>query len=631
MSKPENHLYEFGSFRLDEAERLLLRDGVPVPLEPKVFDTLLQLIRNRGRLLEKGELMDRVWSDAAVEEGSLTRNISTLRRALGDGENGLRYIETVPRRGYRFVAGVRDLGGGRPAAVQGDARAAAESPAGGRCANLRRCRSVAAAAVAGLAVVAAVVAGAYLTRGGKPPIASVAVLPFANAGDDPNVEYLSDGIAENLINNLSQLPQLKVIARSSAFEFKGREVDPEEVARAVGAEAIVTGKIVQRGEDLRISVELVNTGDGTQMWGEQYQRRASDLQAVQAEISRAIAENLRLRLTGVQERRLSKRATENARAYQLYLTGMFHMRRGNLDGYRNALDYLQQAVTLDPNFALAFAGMPTVYSNLAATGSLHPAEALARSKAAAQKALELDGTLAEAHNGLAVIRRQEWDWQGAESSIKRAIELNPNLAAAHHNYAIYLAITGRTAEALEENRRAQELDPFKLSFKGTEAYFLLSARMYDEAQQVFQNVIRMQPDYALAHAGLGHTYAAKGVYAEAVSEFRAAGSLYGGVACGQIDLGYAHALSGRRGEALAILSKLKGGKEYVSPARLAMLYAALGDKEAAFRSLERAYAERDSQLQKLQVDPRYHGLRSDPRFADLLRRMGLAPHSYPAG
>jgi TolB-like protein/Flp pilus assembly protein TadD len=485
--------------------------------------------------------------------------------------------------------------------------------------------------VAGLAVVTAVVAGAYLTRGGKPPIASVAVLPFANAGDDPNVEYLSDGIAENLINNLSQLPQLKVIARSSAFEFKGREVDPEEVARAVGAEAIVTGKIVQRGEDLRISVELVNTGDGTQMWGEQYHRRASDLQAVQAEISRAIAENLRLRLTGVQERRLSKRSTENARAYQLYLTGMFHMRRGNLDGYRNALDYLQQAVTLDPNFALAFAGMPTVYSNLAATGALHPAEALARSKAAAQKALELDGTLAEAHNGLAVIRRQEWDWQGAESSIKRAIELNPNLAAAHHNYAIYLAITGRTAEALEENRRAQELDPFKLSFKGTEAYFLLSARMYDEAQQVFQNVIRMQPDYALAHAGLGHAYAAKGVYAEAVSEFRAAGSLYGGVACGQIDLGYAHALSGRRGEALAILSKLKGGKEYVSPARLAMLYAALGDKEAAFRSLERAYAERDSQLQKLQVDPRYDGLRSDPRFADLLRRMGLAPHSYPAG
>lgn len=626
MSRPEKHLYEFGPFRLDASERLLLRDGEPVPLEPKVFDTLVLLVRNGGHLLEKGELLNLVWPDAVVEEGSLTRNISALRRALGEGEDGLRYIETVPRRGYRFVAGVRELGDESPDPAHAKPVGAkhAAGGAGGRAAGGKWHKSGALITVLGLVIAASVLAYLYLARGGKTAINSVAVLPFANASDDPNMEYLSDGIAENLINNLSQLPQLKVIARSSAFRYKGREVDPDEVAREVGVGAIVTGRIVQRGEDLQISVELVNTGDRTQMWGEQYHRRASDIQAVQAEISRAVAEKLRLRLTGVQERQLNRRATENAQAYQLYLTGMFHMRKGNLDGYRKALDFFDQAVTLDPDFALAFASMPAVYSNLASTGGLDSAEALAKGKAAAQRALELDGTLAEAHNGLAVIRRQEWDWEGAEESFRRAIELNPNLAAAHGNYAIHLAITGRTAEALSKNRRAQELDPFKISFKGIEGGILLSARMYDEALQVFQNVVRMQPDYALAHVGLGHTYAAKGRYAEAVNEFRTASSLYGEVTNGLIDLGYAYAMSGRRDEALAILNKLEKSKEYVSPAGLAMLHAALGDKEAAFRWLERAYAGRDAQLQNLKVDPRCDSLRSDPRFSDLLRRMRLA-------
>jgi TolB-like protein/DNA-binding winged helix-turn-helix (wHTH) protein/tetratricopeptide (TPR) repeat protein len=658
MSRPEKHLYEFGPFRLDAAEHLLLRDGEPVPLEPKVFDTLVLLIRNSGHLLEKDELMNQVWPDAVVEEGSLTRNISTLRRALGDGENGLRYIETVPRRGYRFVASVTGLGAESPDSVKGrnagaqtvaeekekysrqeadrsDSSGKATAASTGeivasrapqtdhRAGNIKRYRKVAVVAATGLVIAIAIVTYSYITRSGKSAIDSVAVLPFANAGNDPNMEYLSDGIAENLINNLSQLPQLKVIARSSAFMYKGKEVDPQEVARAVGVEALVTGRIVQRGDNLQISVELMNTSDKTQMWGEQYHRRASDLQAVQAEISRAIAEKLRLRLTGTQEQQLAKRATGNAPAYQLYLAGMFQMRKGNLEGYKKALDYFDQAVTLDPHFALAFASMPAVYSNLASTSGLDPREALARGKAAARKALELDGTLAEAHNGLAVINRQEWDWPGAESEFKRAIELNPNLAAAHGNYSIYLAIMGRTTEALAENRRAQELDPFKISFKGIEGGILLSARLYDEALQVFQNVIRMQPDHPLAHTGLGQTYVAKGMYAEAINEFQTANSLYGDVTNGLIDLGCAYAISGNREEALAILNKLRASEKYVSPAGLAMLYAALGDKEAAFQWLERAYVAHDSQLQNLKVDPRCDSLRSDPRFADLLRRMRL--------
>jgi TolB-like protein/DNA-binding winged helix-turn-helix (wHTH) protein/Flp pilus assembly protein TadD len=675
MSRPEKQLYEFGPFRVDPAERLLLREGEPVPLEPKVFDTLVLLIRNSGHLLGKEELMSEVWPDAVVEEGSLTRNISTLRRALGDGENGLRYIETVPRRGYRFVASVGEVGVespgtvkggqagarvtagggetysrggvGRPdgndeaAAATGGARTAVEgskgSPArteeaitlpptraGERTGEAGRYRSVAVVAAVGLFIAVAAAAYSYLGRGGEAAINSVAVLPFANAGGDPNIEYLSDGIAEYLINNLSQLPQLKVIARSSAFMYKGKEVDPQEVARALGIGAIVAGRIVRRGDNLEISVELVNAGDKTQMWGEQYQRRAADLQAVQTEISRAIAEKLRLRLTGAQERQLTRRATDNPQAYQLYLAGLFHARKGNMEGVRKALDYLNQAVVLDPNFALAFASMPAVYSNLADMSGLEPGEAIARGRAAAQRALELDGTLAEAHNGLAVIKRQEWDWPGAESEFKRAIELNPNFAAAHGNYALFLAVTGRTAEALAENKRAQELDPLRISFKAVEGGILFSARMYDEALQAFRNVIRMQPDYAFAHSGLGQTYLAKGMYAEAVNEFKTVSSLYGGAPGGLIDLGYTYAVSGERDEALAVLNRLKTSKEYVSPTGLAVLYAALGDREAAFKSLERAYAARDSQLQYLKVDPRCDSLRSDPRFEDLLRRMGIA-------
>lgn len=644
MIKPEKHLYEFGPFRLDPAERLLLRDGEPVPLEPKVFDTLVLLIRNSGRLLRKDELLSEVWPDAVVEEGSLTRNISTLRRALGDGENGLRYIETVPRRGYRFVASVSEMGdesldpvkkkragaqtanesGNEPIARAGQAVRSLPLRAGYHAGVIKRYKSGAAVAAVGLAIAVAIITYGYLARSGKTAIDSVAVLPFANASSDPDMEYLSDGITEYLINNLSQLPQLKVIARSSAFMYKGREVEPQEVAQALGVRAIVTGRIVQRGDNLEISVELINTSDKTRMWGEQYRRRATDLQDVQADISRAVAEKLRLRLTGAEERQLTKRATDSPQAYQLYLAGLLHARRGNLEGFKKALDYLDQAVVLDPNFALAFAAMPAIYSNLADINGLDPAEAVARGRAAAEKALELDEMLAEAHNGLAVIKRHEWDWPGAESEFKRAIELNPNLAAAHSNYALFLAVMGRTAEALAENKRAQELDPLRISFKGVEGGILFSAGLYDEALQVFQNVIRMQPDYALAHSGLGRTYAAKGMYAEAVNEFRTAIRLYGETPSGLIDLGHAYAMSGERGEALAILNKLTMSKEYVSPAGLAVLYAALGDKEMAFESLERAYVTHDSQLQYLKVDPRCDSLRSDPRFADLLRRMRLA-------
>ena len=660
----DENIHLFADFTLDLARGCLLCAGEPVHLRPQSYEVLKYLAENKGRLIGKDKLIEMVWQGRAVTDDALVQCLMEVRQALG--AKGKLYVRNVRGRGYIFdpetskrqkLEGnsiwteqvdllkvvVEDeeemshVGETEPTAAQpagltaraatsataGASAAHTESSAGYVVSKIMRHQRAAAIALMMLALTAAGVV--YFTRfaSREHGIRSVAVLPFASGSGDPNLEYLSDGLSENLIDRLSQLPGVKVIARSSSFKYKGKEVDPQEAARSLGVEALVLGRVVQRGDELQVRAELVDARAGTQVWGEQYSRKAADLQAVQEEMARTISEKLRLRLTGTQQQQLTKRVTENSQAYQFYLNGLFHARKGNMEGFKKALDYFDQAVALDPNFALAFASMPAVYFNLAATSGLDPKEAMVRGKAAAQKALELDGTLAEAHNGLAVIKRYEWDWSGAESEFKRAIELNPNLAGAHSNYALYLAGMGRTAESLAENKRAQELDPLRISFKGNEGGTLFSARRYDEALQVFQNVIEMQPDYAFAHIGLGHTYVAKGMYAEAINEYQTAISLYGEVTNGLIDLGYAYAMSGKRDEALAILNKLKTSKEYVSPGGLAVLYAGLGDKEAALHALERAYSAHDPQLQSLKADPRYDSLHSDPRFQDLLRRVGL--------
>ncbi|MDQ3687995.1 MAG: tetratricopeptide repeat protein, partial [Acidobacteriota bacterium] len=463
----------------------------------------------------------------------------------------------------------------------------------------------------------------YFAKSGTAAINSVAVLPFVNVSKDPNTEYLSDGISESLIDTLSQLPGLKVIARSSTFRYKGKEIDPEEVAKTLGVGAIVTGRVVQRGDQLQVRAELVDAREGTQLWGEQYTRRAADLQTVQSEISREIAEKLRLRLTGAEEQRLAKRATENPEGYQLYLNGLFYMRKGGVEDVRKALDYYNRAAALDPQFALAHAGVADSYRWLANNSLLDPKEAAAKGKAAAQKALGIDDQLAEAHLALAGFATDEWDWAGAEREHRRTIELNPNLAQARHRYSQYLSSVGRFDEALREIKRAQELDPLRVTLKGQEGIILFFARRYDEAIQQLQNALRLEPENAVTLIYLGYTYAAKGQYAEAVEAYQKAISVEGENTSTLCYLGHAYARSGKRDEALAVLDKLKRTKEYVSPAELAILYVGLGDKEAALGSLKSAYASRDLQLQYLKVEPSYDPLRSDPRFQDLVRRVGL--------
>jgi TolB-like protein/DNA-binding winged helix-turn-helix (wHTH) protein/Tfp pilus assembly protein PilF len=642
MSTRPQHLYEFGPYRLDTAEQLLLRDGEPVPLTPKSFETLLALVERSGHLVEKDELMKVVWSDAFVEESNLTNNVYALRKLLGPGENGRSYIETVPKRGYRFTAPVKELSAEalvvekrtltrvvtEEAVTDASPResliGAGEALAVAHVPSPAALRSKWPWLLITLLAVAMGIGGFYIYRSRTTtppsPIQSIAVLPFKNESGNPDVEYLSDGVTESLINSLSQLPQLKVIARNSSFEYKGKDVNPQDVSRALGVHAILLGNVIQRDDNLVLSVELIDTRDKTQIWGDRYTRKATDVQALQEEIARTISEKLRLKLTGAQEQQLTKRATQNPQAYQLYLNGLFYRRKNGNEDLRKALEYYKQAVTLDPRFALAFAGMADTHNSLNSRGVVDPKEASAHARTAVEEALELDETLAEAHIELANLKTFEWDWPGAEREYKRAIELNSNLAWAHITYGNYLMAMERHTEALAEIKRAQELDPLG-GGRRREAVALLVARRYDEAIEKLRQMIELEPESSFAHAQLAITYAEKGMYAEAIAE---AQKVDWNITQDQIYLGYVFAKAGKRREALAILNKLKSTKKYVSPAELAILYAGLGDKEGALALLQRAYDEHDLQLKDLRIGLGYGSLRSDPRFQDLLRRVGLS-------
>ncbi len=480
-----------------------------------------------------------------------------------------------------------------------------------------------------IATVAYFVYSNYGNRGDKTSIdstagiRSIAVLPFANVNDNPDMEYLSDGISESLINSLSQLPQLKVIARSSSFKYKGRDADPETVAKALSVEGILTGRVTQRGENLLISVELMDARDRTQVWGEQYNRKATDLLQVQAEISREIAERLRLRLSVGEQQQLSKRETATPEAYELLLRGRFQWRKGGTEDWKKATEYYNQAIVVDPAYALAYAELSVSYSNLAHNSILDPKEFLPRAEVAALRALALDETLADAHLALANLKLNAWEWTAAEGEYKRAIELNPNFAEAYRWYSAYLTVTGRHEQSIARIRRARELDPLSIIVNADLGSNLFFARHYDEAIEAVKKTLELDPNFPLAHAYLGYIYAAKGMYPEAIAEQQEAIKLGLGGPSGQIYLGAAYARSGEREKAKTILKQLQTSKEYVSPGELAILYGSLGEREQAFASLEKAYAAHDLQLQYLGADPAFDPLRSDPRFRDLMRRIGL--------
>ncbi len=482
------------------------------------------------------------------------------------------------------------------------------------------------AAVAVVAVIVASVAAfvyySYFVR--RPAgITSVAVLPFTNLSGDPNMDYLADGLSESLINNLSQLPSLKVISRGSSFKYKGKEVDPQEVAKALGVEAIVTGRVMQRGDQMQVSAELVNASDKTQMWGEQFNRKTTDALMVQMEIAQQIAAKLRSRLTTTEQQQLVKDAKVNPEAYELMLKGRFYLTKNNVDSQWKGIECFNQAIALDGKYASPYAELARAYRWLGANSVVDPKEVRPKAEAAVRKALESDEGLADAHYVLAILYMDEWNWAGAERENKRAIELNPNLSIAHSNYSRFLSNLSRHDQAIQEARKARELDPLSVGTNLNLGYVLFFSRQYNQAVEHFKNALEMDPNNVISHEMLGLTYSAMGKYNEAIAEYKECLRLADKLPGAECYLVYALSKAGQRDEAEKVLKHLETTKDYVSPAELAIAYAGLGQKEQALSSLERGYIADDLQMQFLGADPHYDGLRSEPRFKELMRKVGL--------
>jgi serine/threonine-protein kinase len=460
------------------------------------------------------------------------------------------------------------------------------------------------------------------------PIESLAVLPFANASTDPETEYLSDGITESLINRLSQLPDVRVISRASVFRYKGREQDPGTIARELGVRAIVTGRVTQRGDRLSIASELVDTRDNRQLWGERYDRKFADVLAVQEEITRQIAENLRLRLTGEQEAQLTKRSTANPEAYQAYLKGFHHARKVTIADLDKGMAHFRQALALDPNYAPAHAGLAYCYILWLADWYMPAKEAFRRGKEAALKAVELDPSLSEGHTFLAMARfLYDYDWAGAEEELRRATELNPADAMAHHFYAIFLGARGGFEVGEQETRRALELDPLSIETNHMVGWNFYFSRRYDDAIKQLRYTLELDPTYFFAEMFLGMAHEQKGQFRQAVAAFERARKLTAEAGPPEIlaDLVHSHAMAGDRAAAMKVLDELKSlmTRRYVSRHDLAIVYLALGDREQALDWLEKAYEDRNWYMPWINLEPRLDPLRSEPRFQALLRRMNF--------
>lgn len=639
----------FDGFTLDLTRGCLLRGGQEVKLRPKPFEALKFLVENPGRLISKTELIEVIWPDTAVTDDSLVQCLMEVRRALGDDAQQI--IKTVPRRGYIFDRPVSDTASIAQVTTvteesgvyliieeeetNGHADLAAAALPVTRSVTLvpayqpttiHRVRTALGqhkltVAVGALALALAAAGIFYLTKPAE-AINSIAVLPV-NVSGDPNTDYLAEGISENIIDRLERLPNLKVIALNSVMRYKGKQADPQTVGHDLTVRAVLMVRVVKNGDDVSISIELVDVRDNRRLWGEQYNRKASDMVGLQGEIAQEIAEKLRLPLTGEDRKQLVKRYTQSGEAYQLYMLGGYYRRRFTKEGFAKAIDYLEQATRKDPSYAPAYAELGEVYRNLGWNGLLPPKEWRPREELAAMKALQIDDTLAEAHVLKAHLKEFDFDWLGAEEEYKRALDLNPNSVRAHETYGWYLEMVGRLDESMVHAKRALDLNPLGLDINWDLGVLLDFSRQNDRAIEQFQKIIRMDPTWPPAHAGLMQAYLEKGMYEDAITEWKKANAL--GRPGAEAGLAYANALAGKKDEARKILEALKeaSNKRYVTPFAFALIYMALGDKDQAFEWLNKTIDEDPYRIAFIKVNPRFDSLRSDPRFDALLRRMKL--------
>ena len=580
-------MFEFGPFSLDAVERSLTRNGRGVPLTLKAFDTLLLLVQNGGQVVTKEDILKTVWPDSFVEESNIAVTVSAIRKALGEERKGRKHIETVSGKGYRFVSRVRRVGD--------------DSRQSGGVRDLW--------------------GGAHSDKEGHH---FLAVLPFTNGNKDVNLEYLSDGITESIINCLSQLPFLRVIARCTVFRYKGKGVEAREAGRELKVGAIITGRITRLCKQLTISVEMVNVVDGSQVWGERYTVPASDVFAAQEAVSVKVAERLRLKMTAEEKERLGRRDTENPEAYESYLKGRYFWNKYTVACVNRAIKYFHKAVESDPHYALAYAGLADSYYRLSNL-SLPPKKALPKAKEMAIKAVDLDDSLADAHTSLGVVKLYwDHDFRGAEKEYLRAIELNPGTPLTRQRYGMCLLYTGRFDAALNELRKASVLDPLSLQINVSLATCLIFMGDYDAAIERMKEAAELDSNHHTVHLALGYAYMRKGDLTRAVSELRQTFELereYHALGL----MGYAYAVCGKPEKARAVIEELRKAarQRYVSPYHIATIHAGLGEKDEALELLERLYRDRNDYLTWLKVSPELRNLHSDARFIDLLRRVGL--------
>lgn len=582
-------IYEFCGFRIEPAQRRLLYQGQPVPLKPKVLDLLLFLVERHGELIIKDELMKEIWPDTIVEENNISVSIAMLRKTLGEDRENPRFIETVPRRGYRFVADVIEI------------QEEHTPPRAGQQSS-------------------------YSTEPDDGPINSLAVLPMGTAKDFSS-EYLSDGITESIINVLSRVPKLRVLACSTVFRFKGKDNDPQEVGRLLNVKAVMMIRVMRLEEKLIIRSELVKVADGSQLWGEQYSRDPSDILAVQEEIARAITESLKFELTRNEKISLAKQSTHNVDAFNLYLRGRYFWNKYSKDWVLKAIDVFKQAIAVDSNYALAYCGLADAYFRLS---NVHfpPREVLPKAKEAALRAVEIDEDLGDAHSSLGLIKvYYDHDWNGAESEFRKAVRLNPDLVSAHQRLGSYLTFMGRFEEGIRHYETALDLDPFSLQINMNLAttYFLRGE--YDRAVRHLSTTVELEPNYMPTHFVLGCTYIQQGRLREAIEEFQLIYRLDDEAYLALGFMGYAHALANERAEAETLLNVLQeiAQRKYVSPYSMLVIHLGLGPQERVFELLEQLCEEGNDWLVWLRVSPELKSVRNDPRFQNLLTRLGF-PH-----
>jgi DNA-binding winged helix-turn-helix (wHTH) protein/TolB-like protein/Flp pilus assembly protein TadD len=623
-------IYRFGPFTLDRVERRLARDGVEIYLQPKTFDTLLYLVERHGSLVKKEEMLDSLWADAFVSENALTRCIKEVREALADDAYQPRFIKTVPRVGYRFIADVEEIASTETIAGEGLQSDLSErigqSPVEPPIPR-PRIRWVGRRAVwLVLLSLTAVAAGLtiYLLWPAPPPARSIAVLPFRPIVASDRDEAIEMGMAETLITRLSALRQIVVRPLSDVRKYSALDEDPAAVGRKLNVDSVLDGSIQRSDDKVRVTVRMIRVRDGTAIWADQFDMKFTDIFAIQDSISQQVATRLKGTLTGEERRQLTRRDTDSAEAYQLYLQGRHFFYQYREESGPRAIAAFRAAIQTDPEYALAYAGIADVYAQ-ASSKFYPPSEAMPLAKEAATRALEIDDTLAECHLSMAKIKWWgEWDRQGAESSFRRAIDINPNDTQSRREFARFLAQLSRFDEAFAEIRRAQQIDSVSVQLVNNLGWVLHYQSQYDRAIAAYRQALALDPNHPTTHYYLGLALAQKGEFEEALAELDRAIDLkddYGYLS----DKAYVYALAGNRSEALKKLNELKerARRGYISPYHIAKIYAGLGDKNQSFYFLEKAFADRSDHLLQLGVDPAFGSLRSDPRLADLLRRVGL--------